>query len=73
MKGLFSSGKQAEVESVTQDEGNPLERDTSRVEKRDLFLSSPSQVKDPQKIIWSIPPVYPFDTKNYKENSGFIF
>jgi len=73
MKGLFSSLKQMAVESVTQDEGDQQERDSSRGEKRDIFLFPVGQSKDPQKIIWSIPPVYPFDTEYYKENSGFIF
>jgi hypothetical protein len=50
------------------DQGQP------RKASRGFFI--PPQIRisiENLKFIWSIPPVYPFDSENRGENSGFLF
>ena len=72
MNGLFSSAEKVTKRSNTRDAKRSFERDKTRDKLRDFILS----VLDPQvsdEVVWSIPPTYPFDDENHKENSGFVF
>ena len=72
MNGLMASGKQVLQRDKAHDPEERADRDRSRVKLRDFILS----VLDPKpsnKVVWSIPPVYPFDDEDHRENSGFVF
>lgn len=72
MNGLYASAEQVSQRLKARDADQKSERVPSRDKLRDFILS----VLDPQppnKVVWSIPPVYPFDSESHKENSGFLF
>ena len=50
------------------DKGQPRKAD------RGFFVSEQTRAAlEKLKIIWSIPPVYPYDGEDRMENSGFLF